>query len=406
MGTDLIGARIRDLRKEAGMNAEDIAEALGVDPSAISNIENGKRSVKTSELAKIAKALGVSPLAILEPDSLLGRLPVAARTATAEMDQDVHLRLTSLAELHTVLKEAGIESKRPQKSWPDLDPEEWLRTAEQLASWANEQLNFSDSEDRFEGLASAMERTLGIDVLVENTGSDAAMGAAITDPEFPIVFVNANQPRARAMFTLAHELGHVLARDGSSLRVDRNLSGTDSRERLANAFAAELLMPRQEIDAILDEKGRGAAGLAQIMIQLQVSFESMVYRLHNLRYINADGRDMMKSLGFGGLLQDLDDPELRTSLLALRAPFDQSRPPELLLERLYDGYYRGVVSVRPLAGLLNMDNDELLALLNTDVEVDGDNSAESFDAVSIEILDDATTGTKATAEELFTGIPA
>lgn len=52
----------------------------------------------------------------------------------------------------------------------------------------------------------------------------------------PLVLYNASGPNPRRLsFTLAHEVGHILLghkRDG------------DEEERLANAFAAELLMPR------------------------------------------------------------------------------------------------------------------------------------------------------------------
>ena len=43
------------------MQSQELAARLGIDPSAMSNIERGRRSVKTQELMKIAEALSVSP---------------------------------------------------------------------------------------------------------------------------------------------------------------------------------------------------------------------------------------------------------------------------------------------------------------------------------------------------------
>ena len=49
-------------------------------------------------------------MAILEPDSLLARLPVAKRSNGDEAaDEDVVLRLTSPAELNHVLTKAGYQ---------------------------------------------------------------------------------------------------------------------------------------------------------------------------------------------------------------------------------------------------------------------------------------------------------
>jgi transcriptional regulator with XRE-family HTH domain len=56
---------ILKIRKEKGIAQEVIAEALGADTSVISNIENGKRELKVSELEKIAKVLGVDVLYLI-----------------------------------------------------------------------------------------------------------------------------------------------------------------------------------------------------------------------------------------------------------------------------------------------------------------------------------------------------
>lgn len=50
---------IKVIRQERNIPAKVIAENLGVDISVISKIENGKRDLKVSELAKIAQSLGV-----------------------------------------------------------------------------------------------------------------------------------------------------------------------------------------------------------------------------------------------------------------------------------------------------------------------------------------------------------
>lgn len=39
---ELLGKRLRELRKRKGINQEKLAELINVDPTTISNIENGK----------------------------------------------------------------------------------------------------------------------------------------------------------------------------------------------------------------------------------------------------------------------------------------------------------------------------------------------------------------------------
>jgi XRE family transcriptional regulator, fatty acid utilization regulator len=68
-----IGAQIRSLRETAGLTAHQLGTIVGIDESGVFRLERGDRGLKSTELAAIAKALDVSPLAILEPESLLSR---------------------------------------------------------------------------------------------------------------------------------------------------------------------------------------------------------------------------------------------------------------------------------------------------------------------------------------------
>lgn len=53
-----IGARIRQIREERGIEARDLALLSGVDAANLSRIENGRYSVGLDILSKIAAALG------------------------------------------------------------------------------------------------------------------------------------------------------------------------------------------------------------------------------------------------------------------------------------------------------------------------------------------------------------
>lgn len=50
---------IKTIRLEKGIPQKAIADSLSVDDSVVSNIENGKRELKVSELEIIANCLGV-----------------------------------------------------------------------------------------------------------------------------------------------------------------------------------------------------------------------------------------------------------------------------------------------------------------------------------------------------------
>ncbi|MGE0631265.1 MAG: type II toxin-antitoxin system antitoxin SocA domain-containing protein [Parachlamydiales bacterium] len=61
-----LGNRIKVLREEMDLSQEELAKLLNVDRASLSQIENGKRSVKAEELSLISKALNVSADTLLD----------------------------------------------------------------------------------------------------------------------------------------------------------------------------------------------------------------------------------------------------------------------------------------------------------------------------------------------------
>ena len=55
----LLGKRIKELRKRKGMKHEQLAESVGLEPTLISNIENGYNYPSIQNLEKITKILNI-----------------------------------------------------------------------------------------------------------------------------------------------------------------------------------------------------------------------------------------------------------------------------------------------------------------------------------------------------------
>lgn len=64
-----IGRRIRQLRTDRGMTLDDLGEALGRAASQVSLIENGRRELKIAEVQRIARLLGTTIDALLQPEA-------------------------------------------------------------------------------------------------------------------------------------------------------------------------------------------------------------------------------------------------------------------------------------------------------------------------------------------------
>lgn len=139
----------------------------------------------------------------------------------------------------------------------------------------------------------------GARIVVDSLEGDLS-GFIYRDGSQAVIGVNTHHAQVRQNFTLAHELGHLLLHDTEELHVDHafpvvhlrndvSSQGTDSKEKEANLFAAELLMPSDFLQKDLanldsldlyDEKT--IPDLAQ---KYGVSTQALMYRLQYLGYL-------------------------------------------------------------------------------------------------------------------------
>lgn len=62
-----VGKRIREIRNSKGLSQAELGERVGLTADRIQKYENGARKPKIDLLCQIATALGVEPLALLDP---------------------------------------------------------------------------------------------------------------------------------------------------------------------------------------------------------------------------------------------------------------------------------------------------------------------------------------------------
>lgn len=87
----LLGSRIKLIRKQAGMNQAQLAEASGVEINTISRYETGKSSPSVEQLLSLAAALKVSPIAILSTHAPVPQRPVDDMKVTRFGFEDQHV---------------------------------------------------------------------------------------------------------------------------------------------------------------------------------------------------------------------------------------------------------------------------------------------------------------------------
>ena len=99
------------------------------------------------------------------------------------------------------------------------------------------------------------------------------------------ILINPLDPPNRQRFSIAHELGHALMQHGSSPRDGRRLFTQDNyilKEFEANEFAGELLMQREAVKVMIEQRNLDFDALCE---KFGVSAEAMSIRLKRLGYV-------------------------------------------------------------------------------------------------------------------------
>ena len=142
---------------------------------------------------------------------------------------------------------------------------------------------------------AAIARHLDAQV-VEEKFDRAVSGMLYRDGDHVVIGVNSAHVDRRRRFTIAHEIGHLVLHKGRPLVLDHvrvnfrdanSSTASDLEEIQANAFAAEILMPKDQVIAnarrlLADDSMTEAAVIADLAQGFDVSEQAMEYRLINL----------------------------------------------------------------------------------------------------------------------------
>ena len=114
-------------------------------------------------------------------------------------------------------------------------------------------------------------------------------GFALYDDNAPLIFINGNDSTSAQIFTLCHELGHiVLGQSGVSDVVKNN---SKKIEKWCNEFAANILMPKNDVIETFDQYINISQFLQDATKLFHVSTNALLLRIYNLNLIDKDTFD-------------------------------------------------------------------------------------------------------------------
>lgn len=251
-----VGEALRNARERAGLSQKAAADALAISRVVLNYYETGRRSVPLPAAAALARLYGTSLDHVLAGDEGLPRAGVDVsgvlyRAAPMALADSARGELQVFEQYVRDYVELAQELKRPLpgkgQSPFHAATSSSGRDAADAARQLRRYLNLGG------GALGDPFRVADEHVLIwrlplgEDLGG-APSGLFYNHPQagFSIV-INSNMTYGRQVFTVAHELAHAFFHS-RGLDVFVSMPGAEvGRERFADAFAGELLVPGDEL---------------------------------------------------------------------------------------------------------------------------------------------------------------
>ncbi len=286
-------------REEAGLTQVELAQRAKLSVECIQAWEAEESRPTRGQFSKLVGVLKrPSALFFLPEPPVEAGMPTSLRSAPALGDRKLGpeearqiRRARRLQELTSwVFRDEGAAQVRLSQYQPSEDPVE-IGMAERSESGvsAAEQLAWKSASEAFRSLRSHLEDQ-GVLVMQLTMGRNNIRGFGAWDDHAPLVAVNtAYHPTAR-IFTLFHEVAHLLTRTDAACQGFVFPGQQDgSVERWCERFAAAFLLPEENLKTIASKYGVTVAAptacpdtVRRIAYSFSVSIRATAIRLQEV----------------------------------------------------------------------------------------------------------------------------
>lgn len=291
-------------RERAGMSLTDVAQRVKKDEGVIADWEAGTSVPTYPQLEKLAYSVFKRPVALfffpdppqeLDPEHSFRTLPdFEARDLAAQTRyriREAQAFQLSLRELTGHRNPAETKLFREVTFHPAADVQQLAAEVRHKlgVSLAQQTHRWRSYDEALKGWRSAVE-SRGIFVFKNTFKQREVSGFCLYDSEFPIVYLNNSTAPARQIFTLFHEVAHILAQTSGITKVNDSYIGAlrgEARdiEVFCNRFAAELLVPEGDVKTRVTDLTLTDNVIHEVAREYKVSREVIARRLLDLRLL-------------------------------------------------------------------------------------------------------------------------
>lgn len=288
----LVWARI-----SIGLSIEDVAHKFKKSVSEILEWENGISSPTFVQLERMAFEIYKRPLAVFffpdvpKEDTPKTEFRTLPETIISELPPEI-IKLYRKAKLYQLYLEELFDGQKPsEKSLLDkfsiTESTNIYALTKEIRNELNipteEQTKWRSTDEAFKNWRAAFEAN-GIFIFKDAFKNDAFSGFCLYDEKYPVIFVNNSMSDSRQVFTLFHELTHLLFKSGG---IDfRSIGYTKTFkdyyhnvEISCNKFANEFLVPQEVFNSF-------QLNISEVQFQKLADFFSVSREVILRNYLN------------------------------------------------------------------------------------------------------------------------
>jgi len=357
-------------RAELNLSIDDVAFRMKKKPCVILSWEEGSSSPTYVQLETLAYEVYKVPLAVFffsEPPKP-SKVKTSFRTtphAVYDMIPSGVLKLFREAEnmmdnLYELNDSREISNQR--NILRDFVKSDIVYTAKALRQYLsvsiNEQKSWNNSET---ALKIWREKITEVGIFIFRNpfkGNDYS-GFCLYDESFPIMYLNSSNSKNRQIFTIFHELWHLLSRTSGIdfLHDDRIIHHYDDDSKnievQCNRFAAEFLFPTAEFEKIISQYAVNEKTFSEISSEYSVSREVVLRRFLDYKLVTQSDYERFSAKW---------NEEILSKKQAGGGSYfknEMSYLGEHYLNMAFDAYYRNNITSSQLADYLNIKEKTL-----------------------------------------------
>lgn len=355
-------------RVQMGYTVEETASKIGVNTEKYKSWESGENKPTYKQLENLAEKVYKRPIAIL----LLSQPPFEEKiqkdfrnlsnSEVLSMSPELRLALRKAKRYQYILEEvSNNEEESLIKNFEITQKESPEKLALRLRNHMNfplsEQLSWKH-EDAFRNFQKKVE-SLGVYVFKMKLNFNEARAFCLTG-EFPIIVLNTEDTNNGRIFSLFHELCHILLNTNDLFKDTKknSIKQYEQIEFFCNQFAASFLVPESEFQqwVPLDKKDAlSESRIETLAIKFKVSREVIARKLISNKLLNESDFWRMKTNWdrIAQAAKKKQNEKLKDSdsgiNQGIKILYEKGKP---YVSKVYDSYAQGIISSSDLSNFL------------------------------------------------------